>query len=124
MDVGRGGEVSSCWRIFALAQVFKSPNESLGDIGALSAAKLIAATSDVALVVDRQGVVRDVAFNKDELASELDGQGRWLGTGLVDLVTSETKPKIESLLKEAAASGSSNWRQVNHPTRADDIPVQ
>ena len=37
---------------------------------------LQAPTHDVALVVDAQGVIRDVAFNKDELALELDGQGR------------------------------------------------
>ena len=31
-------------------QVFKSPNESLGDLGALSAANLIAAATDVAVI--------------------------------------------------------------------------
>ena len=57
--------------------VFKSPKESLGDLGAQSAAKLIAAASDVAVVVDGQGVIRDVAFNKEELSNELDSRGRW-----------------------------------------------
>ena len=36
-------------------QMFKSPKESLGDLGAQSAAKLIAAATDVAVVVDGQG---------------------------------------------------------------------
>jgi transcriptional regulator PpsR len=105
-------------------QVFKSPKESLGDLGALTAAKLIAAATDVALVVDLQGVIRDVAFNKDELALELDGQGRWLGSKLVDLVTPETQPKIKALLQDTASPGAAHWRQVNHPsTGGDDIPV-
>jgi transcriptional regulator PpsR len=105
-------------------QVFKSPKESLGDLGALSAAKLIAAATDVALVVDAQGVIRDVAFNKDELSLELDGQGRWLGSKLVDIVTSDTQPKIRELLHDATAREFSNWRQVNHPSPAgEDIPI-
>jgi transcriptional regulator PpsR len=104
--------------------VFKSPKESLGDLGALSAAKLIAAASDVALVVDGQGVIRDVAFNKEELSLELDGQGRWLGSRFVEIVTPDTQPKIRELLLDASARDASNWRQVNHPSLGgEDIPV-
>ncbi|MCP9625666.1 transcriptional regulator PpsR [Rhodopseudomonas palustris] len=105
-------------------QVFKSPMESLGDLGAESAAKLIAAATDVALVIDPQGVIRDVAFNKDELALELDGQGRWLGSRLVDVVTSDTQPKIRELLLDATVRDTAMWRQVNHPSPGgDDVPV-
>ena len=112
------------WRIFALVQVFKSPKESLGDLGALSAAKLIAAATDVAVVVDGKGFIRDVAFNKEELSLELDGHGRWLGSKLADIVTPETRGKIAELLSDAAARKSSNWRQVNHPSpRGEDIPI-
>ena len=105
-------------------QVFKSPKDSLGDLGALSAAKLIAAATDVALVVDGQGFIRDVAFNKEELSLELDGHGRWLGSKLVDTVTPETQMKIRDLLNDAASKSSSVWRQVNHPASGgEDIPV-
>src|SRR6195952_5308405 len=103
-----------CWRIFALVQVFKSPKESLGDLGAQSAAQLIAAATDVAVVVDADGVIRDVAFNKEELSLELDGHGRWLGSKLQEIVTPETRAKIGELLRDAAARKSSGWRQVNH----------
>ena len=105
-------------------QVFKSPKESLGDLGALSAAKLIAAATDVAVVVDRQGVVRDVAFNKEELSLELDGHGRWLGSKLVEIVTPDTRAKVSELLADAATRPSTSWRQVNHPSPGgEDIPV-
>lgn len=104
--------------------MFKSPKESLGDLGALSAAKLIAAATDVALVVDGQGVILDVAFNKDELSLELDGQGRWLGAKLADVVTSDTQTKIRELLQEATERGSSAWRQVNHASPGgEDVPI-
>ena len=105
-------------------QVFKSPKESLGDLGALPAADLIAAATDVAVIVDGQGVIRDVAFNKEELSLELDAQGRWLGSKLAETVTSETRGKVGELLHDAAIRKSSSWRQVNHPSAGgEDIPV-
>jgi transcriptional regulator PpsR len=65
-----------------------------------------------------------VAFNKDELSLELDGQGRWLGSKLVEIVTSDTQTKIRELLHDAATRESSNWRQVNHPSPGgEDIPI-
>ena len=105
-------------------QVFKSPKESLGDLGALPAASLIAAATDVAVIVDRQGFIRDVAFNKEELSLELDAQGRWMGSKLSETVTSETRGKVGELLNDAAIRKSSSWRQVNHPSAGgEDIPV-
>ena len=105
-------------------QVFKSPKESLGDLGAISAANLIAAATDVAVVVDGQGVIRDVAFNKEELSLELDAQGRWLGSKLLEVVTPDTQAKIREMLQDAAARKLSSWRQVNHPSPGgEDIPI-
>jgi len=105
-------------------QVFKSPKDSLGDLGALSAANLIAAATDVAVVVDRQGFIRDVAFNKDELSLELDAQGRWMGSRLAETVTPDTRAKVGELIQDATVRKSSLWRQVNHPSPGgEDIPV-
>lgn len=105
-------------------QVFKSPKESLGDLGALPAANLIAAATDVAVIVDGQGIIRDVAFNKEDLSLELDAQGRWLGSKLAEIVTPETVSKIRELLQDAMNRKSSVWRQVNHPSPGgEDIPV-
>jgi transcriptional regulator PpsR len=105
-------------------QVFKSPNESLGDLGASSVANLIAAASDVAVVVDGQGVICDVAFNKEELSLELDAQGRWMGAKLSETVTSETRSKINELLQDALARKSSSWRHINYPSAGgEDIPI-
>jgi transcriptional regulator PpsR len=104
--------------------VFKSPKESLGNLGALPAANLIAAASDVAVIVDGEGVIRDVAFNKEDLSLELDAHGRWLGSRLAEIVTSETSSKARELLQDAMNRKSSIWRQVNHPSPGGaDIPV-
>lgn len=105
-------------------QVFKSPKESLGDLGALPAANLIAAATDVAVIVDGHGLIRDVAFNKEDLSLELDAQGRWLGSKLAEIVTPETGSKVKELLQDARSRKSSIWRQVNHPSPGgEDIPV-
>ncbi|WP_199580695.1 transcriptional regulator PpsR [Bradyrhizobium sp. MOS003] len=104
--------------------MFKSPKESLGNLGALPAANLIAAASDVAVIIDGEGIIRDVAFNKEDLSLELDAHGRWLGSKLADIVTSETSPKARELLQDAVNRKSSIWRQVNHPSPGGaDIPV-
>jgi transcriptional regulator PpsR len=111
--------------MFALVQVFKSPKESLGDLGAQSAAMLIAAASDVALVIDGKGVIRDVSFNKDELSLELDGNGRWLGTDVLETVTIDSRTKMKAMLQDMTTHKPSGWRHINHPSPAgDDIPVQ
>ncbi|MCB1519033.1 MAG: transcriptional regulator PpsR [Hyphomicrobiaceae bacterium] len=101
---------------------FRAPKRSLGPLDADAAAKLIAASSDVALVVDNKGIIRDVAFGSDELARE--GYQAWVGKLWVDTVTIESRSKVEALLRDAAAS-SPRWRQVNHPAaQGSDVPVR
>ena len=86
------------------------------------AAKLITATSEVALVVDKGGVIRHVEFSGAE--APVDGAEGWVGTPWIDTVTPESRAKIDSLLREATTTGSTRRRQVNHPSRAGaDIPV-
>jgi transcriptional regulator PpsR len=110
--------------VFALVQLFKSPKESLGDLAALSAAELIAAATDVAMVVDGQGLIRDVAFNKEDLSLELDARGRWMGSKFAETVTPDTRAKVKELLADATVRKSSHWRQVNHSSPSgEDIPV-
>jgi transcriptional regulator PpsR len=86
------------------------------------AAQLIAASSEVALIVDGAGVIRNVSFGGHEPLTE--GAEQWVGSAFVDTVTSETRGKIEQLLKEVQLTGASRRRQVNHrsPSGAD-VPV-
>jgi transcriptional regulator PpsR len=101
---------------------FEAPQESLGDLRAEVAAQVIAAAADVTLVVDAAGVIRDYAFGVDQAA--VDGAERWRGRPWVDTVTVESRPKIEQLLRDAAAGAPPRGRQVNHPSgRGADTPV-
>ena len=102
---------------------FTAPLDSLGSIDPETAGALIASSADVALVIDSEGVIRDVAFGTDELAR--DAYRDWIGKRWVDTVTVESRPKIEDLLREAAERAPSRWRQVNHPApQGLDIPVR
>ena len=107
----------------AAVKQFRAPKNSLGDLDAEAAATLIAAAADVALVVDNEGVIRDVAFGSDELSRE-GYDGKWLGLPWADTVTVESRPKIEALLREASGKTATRWRQVNHPSpRGADVPI-
>ena len=61
---------------------------------------LIAATSDLSLVVDDRGIIRDTSSCR----SDFEGQGieNWLGKPWIDTVTVESRPKIDALLRDAA----------------------
>jgi transcriptional regulator PpsR len=101
---------------------FSAPKKSLGEIDTDAAAELLAATADITLVLDHEGVIRDVAAGSPELAAEIDG--RWVGQPWVSTVTVESRPKIESLLQDAAEGHPTRWRQVNHLSdRSADLPV-
>lgn len=95
---------------------------TLSDLAPDWAAKLITATSEVALVVDRDGVIRHVSFSGAE--PPIEGADEWVGKPWVETVTADSRGKIDLLLKEAATTGTTRRRQVNHPARTGaDIPV-
>ena len=48
---------------------FHSPKKTLGALNANIVAKLISSAADVVLVVDKNGVIRDVAIGSEDLSS-------------------------------------------------------
>lgn len=116
------GPMSSAVVDIVHVKPFATPNQSLGSLDAEAAATIIAAAADVALVVDKDGVIRDVAFGSDELSRE--GYTKWLGQYWADTVTVESRPKVEELLRDAAPSVATRGRHVNHISlRGVDVPV-
>jgi transcriptional regulator PpsR len=88
-----------------------------------AAAALIGAAGDLALVVDRDGVIRDVTVSESREAGS-DEPKLWIGKAWVDTVTPESRGKVEAVLRDVAATGSSRRRQVNHTTSdGTDAPV-
>ncbi|MEK8031296.1 transcriptional regulator PpsR [Ideonella sp. DXS29W] len=96
------------------------------DIDARAAAALITATSDVALLIDGQGVIRDVSIGREE--SAIEGSDGWVGRHWLETVTVESRPKVLAMLKDAsndALIAPAAWRQLNHPIPGGgaDVPV-
>jgi len=87
----------------------------LGELNPDVAAKVVAAGSDVAMVIDRDGVICDLALNNQDL--QLDGFDSWLDKRWSDTVTVDSRIKIEELLRDAANDTAVRWREVNHPTQ-------
>jgi transcriptional regulator PpsR len=106
-------------------RLFESPETSLGTLSKETTAGLIAASSDVALVIDDNGIIVDVAFGSEDLAK--DGGAHWIGQSFSETVTVESRPKVEALLREAGpANGTQHvrWRHLNHTTtRGTDLPI-
>lgn len=77
--------------------------------------------SDIALVIDRDGVIRTVATGQVPLSPSSEA---WVGRRWVDTVTRDTQGKIELLLDEVHSTGATRRREVNHPgAEGASIPV-
>ncbi|WP_310740713.1 transcriptional regulator PpsR [Ideonella alba] len=103
----------------AVGQTFDQPERTLQALAPGDAASLIWTASDIALIVDPKGVVEDVSTSVNGLPSDVPGG--WVGRPWVDVVTPESRTKVESLLSE---TGNPQWRHVNHPLgQGGDFPV-
>jgi hypothetical protein len=101
----------------------ESLNSLLGRMDATNAAMMLSAAADVTLVVNAEGVICDRVLLSPELPEDIFIG--WPGKALIDIVTVESRPKVEQMLREAAMSTAPRWRQVNHPSRSgDDFPIR
>lgn len=98
--------------------------KSIGSLDAEAAAKLVAVTTDIAVLVDNDGIVRDYSIGSENLSRHSDFAS-WIGKPWIDTVTVESRPKIQQLLVDAGKKQPAPWRQVNHPTGGtNDLPVR
>ena len=102
------------WSLEQAVKPFREPDKSIGVLDAVSAANLVASSSDVALVMNDKGIIQDMAIQPSDLSSELEGYGRWFGRPWADTVSAESRPKVASILAEATRNTTSAWRQLTH----------
>lgn len=103
---------------------FLNPESLLGNMGGDAIAELITAAADVVLLLDHDGVIRDMALGNEEMLES--GCQQWLGQSWLQTVTAESQPKIEALLKTQGAltKDGVRWRQVNQLLTDDgDLPI-
>ena len=90
-----------------------SPQTALGEIDAGSAASLIAAASDITLIVDAAGAIRDLSIQNEELLAEIEGGRQWIGMTMQQTVAADSRTKVALLLQDAARC-ETKWRHINH----------
>ncbi len=83
-------------------------------------ARLVGSASDVALVLDNKGTVKDIAHGSDQPIEE---SRQWVGRPWIETVTVESRSKVEDLLS-AANDDTARPRHVNHPSSSGpDVPI-
>ncbi len=103
---------------------FQSLKKSLGHISAEAISKIISAAADIALVLDKKGIVKDVSFGSVDLSKA--GLGSWIGLPWRETVTPDSQHKIHEIIQQASPDAPTAWRHVNHP-RAEggaDVPIR
>ena len=78
---------------------------------------LISSAGDIVLLIDGNGVIRDVAGDAESVRELKDR----VGDAWIDTVTVESRPKIEDML---AGRSFDRWRQVTHQRNSGDVPVR
>lgn len=101
---------------------FRDPAQSLADLDPESAARILSAAGDVTLVLDPQGIIRDVAVGSSDLGD--DPFASWIDRPFVDTVAPDSRRKVEEMLQDAASRTAPRWRQVNHPAGTGQMPVR
>lgn len=92
------------------------------DLSPESIAFLMSLSADIALVVEADGTIVDVAY-EDESIDAWEPE-TWLGQKMADVVTAECIEKVQSLLSEIEQTPTTRKRQVNHPAAGQpDLPV-
>lgn len=91
--------------------LFAHPATTFSELSAESVSHLISSCADLALVVDAEGIVCDVAYGLDSLGIEQCES--WVGKPLVETVTKESRGKVAALLRDAESKSAPRWRQIN-----------
>lgn len=106
----------------SMVKTFDARVGALGAADSQTVASILTAASDVALVVDGDGIIRDLHLGAEP---PLDEARDWLGREWVETVTPESRRKVEQLLREARGDeGASRRRQVNHAFASGaELPV-
>ncbi|MEM6711203.1 MAG: transcriptional regulator PpsR [Pseudomonadota bacterium] len=98
---------------------FSDAETHLGPMGANEVANLLSAASDLALILDSDGRVMDMAFSGGELG--IEAVDAWIGQPLGLIVADDSRGKIESMFSELGLGISSRRRELNFKGQSGEI---
>jgi len=102
---------------------FRAP-EALGPVDAGLAANIIAASADIALIIDREGVIRDLACSEADISPS--AYQSWVGQPWIETVAEDSQAKVNRILEDARDTVMVSWREINQRTTAtgQDLPIR
>lgn len=101
---------------------FKSAQKAFANLNGAIVGQLIASASDVALLIDKAGTIKDVSLGSDFI--EAAACSSWIGRHWIDTVTVDSRIKVREMLDGATGQGVPRWRQVNQSlTGGESIPI-
>lgn len=106
----------------ALSVPLRRPADTVGALNAAAAAGVVEAAGDLVLVMEADGTIIDFCASSTEAA--IENADTWVGRHWHEIITSESRPKIDDMLSSAADGLPARWRQVNHPAAGGDVPVR
>jgi len=103
---------------------FKAPRSALGELDVEAAAALVAAASDIVIVMRGDGTVLDIACNSEELARDVGDGSAWRGRSWAETVAADSRAKVAEMIEGAAAGRVPAWRHVNQlASRGASLPL-
>ncbi len=93
-----------------------------GPLSAKISAALLGSVGDFSFVLDRQGLILDIAADDAELVSRYFGH--CLGQPWIETTSLDSRDKVQDMLSEALTGKPARWRQVNHVGDEGDLPVR
>ena len=98
---------------------------TMSETGESEIGRLVGAAADLALLIDDQGLIRDISFRSERLQKDLRGASDWLGRSWAEIVTNESRGKVKALLEASRRDDEVRLRHINHPaTSGADVAVQ
>lgn len=105
-----------------MTKIYHSDSSKLNNIDIHLAAELLAYSVDIALIIDKAGVIEKVIDGAKPISSNTASltNKKWLDTVAID-----SQPKINALLKTNEDRDEQKWRQVNQEIDgSNSIPIQ
>ena len=95
-----------------------------GEMDPVVAARLVAAAADIAIMVNRDGIVQSVSFGGEGRLSEQ--LHPWRGRRWIDVVAPDSRAKALDLVSEAAQGKPGRPREINHPglQSSETVPIR
>lgn len=102
---------------------FADPDRHFGGIDSATLGRLVGSATDIAIVIGADGTILDIAQTGEDL--DRFQPTSWIGMPVEDIVTEESRQKIQRLMADARSGAAGRRREINHPTIAgeDDVPI-